>query len=958
MHSFHRIITGLPALQGLLSTLALCVLVLLFGTSAVTASSDIWSPVPSSNNWNNGGNWLLGVVPNGTGDVATFITSSIHTPRLNADVDLDSIDFFPGGDAFTIDTNGNSLRFFGAGVVDSSSKTQTLLTGMPGSAISFNNQASADDARITAQGGTTTFHDSSTASNASITTSQELFSGSNLRGVLKFTDSATAANATISNTTGELDDNTVPLTQFTDSSTAANAHITNLATGGPTENFVGGRTQFLDDSKAGSATITNKGAEAANAVHDGAVTSFLDSSRAQNATIINGAASGESNGGETFFADDSSANSAMITNQGNSAAHTAIPLANPPSTTFENNATAANATIDNNGGIDDNALGGVTAFTGSATAANAAITNHAGQTGHQNTGGGVTSFSGSATAANATIDNNAPASIDANGGETDFGGNSTAGNAMITNHGAFANSQFITFSLTAFSDTSDAGSATIDNRAGGEVSFSDTSTALNATIINSSNSSALASPTGFSDSSKAGNATITNDAFGQLLFFDNSRASTATITNHGDGLIQFRQDSSAASSTITNTSGNGDSAAMRFLDSSTANQATINNNNLGATAFHDSSTAGSATINNNAQGFTNFDDSSTANQATITNNANGETHFNNSSTAANADITTNNAGKVEFFASSSGGTATFVTNGGGSFDISSLTTTGTTAGSVAGAGTYFLGSKRLTVGSDNSNTQVSGLIRDGGDAGGTGGALTKTGTGTLELTHANTYTGGTIVGAGKLLANNTTGSATGSGSVTVQSGATLGGDGAISGAVTIDGGGHIAPGNSVGSLATGNLALMQSAEFDVELDPGNVQGNGTADLLVVSGSVNLGLSDLVLVLHSAPLPSQNFTILDNDGVDAIGGLFAQGAQVSGTFGNQTYPFFILYDADADGGGVGNDIVLTSSVPEPSPAMIALLVLCILLGCRHGMKGCLCRKELIMMFSSAPTAARS
>ena len=279
MHSFHRIITGLPGVRGFLSAMAMCVLVLLFGTSAVTASSDIWSPVPSSNNWNNGGNWLLGVVPNGTGDVATFITSSIHTPRLNADVDLDSIDFFPGGDAFTIDTNGNSLRFFGAGVVDSSSQTQTLLTGMPSSAISFNNQASADDARITAQGGTTTFHDSSTASNASITTSQELFSGSNLRGVLKFTDSATAANATISNTTGELDDNTVPLTQFTDSSTAANAHITNLATGGPTENFVGGRTQFLDDSKAGSATITNKGAEAANAVHDGAVTSFLDSSR-------------------------------------------------------------------------------------------------------------------------------------------------------------------------------------------------------------------------------------------------------------------------------------------------------------------------------------------------------------------------------------------------------------------------------------------------------------------------------------------------------------------------------------------------------------------------------------------------------------------------------------------------------------------------------------------------------
>ena len=57
--------------------------------------------------------------------------------------------------------------------------------------------------------------------------------------------------------------------------------------------------------------------------------------------------------------------------------------------------------------------------------------------------------------------------------------------------------------------------------------------------------------------------------------------------------------------------------------------------------------------------------------------------------------------------------------------------------------------------------------------------VTKSGSGVLELTNANTYTGGTTVSAGTLLVNNTIGSALGSGGVTLASGATLGGGGII-----------------------------------------------------------------------------------------------------------------------------------------------------------------------------------
>ena len=74
-----------------------------------------------------------------------------------------------------------------------------------------------------------------------------------------------------------------------------------------------------------------------------------------------------------------------------------------------------------------------------------------------------------------------------------------------------------------------------------------------------------------------------------------------------------------------------------------------------------------------------------------------------------------------------------------------------TAGSIAGAGTYFLGSKQLTVGSNNLSTTVSGLIEDGGASGGAGGSLVKVGTGTLTIDGAGTYTGGTTVSGGTLV---------------------------------------------------------------------------------------------------------------------------------------------------------------------------------------------------------------
>jgi autotransporter-associated beta strand protein len=116
----------------------------------------------------------------------------------------------------------------------------------------------------------------------------------------------------------------------------------------------------------------------------------------------------------------------------------------------------------------------------------------------------------------------------------------------------------------------------------------------------------------------------------------------------------------------------------------------------------------------------------------------------------------------------------------------------------------------------------------------TNGALTKIGTGTMRLTAANSYGGGTTLSAGRLLVNNATGSGTGTGSVTVDGGV-LGGTGRIAGAVTILDGGTIAPGNSIGALTISNSLNL----FGVTVMELHAAGR-TNDLIRGLHSVNYG----------------------------------------------------------------------------------------------------------------------
>ncbi|MFG0257733.1 MAG: autotransporter-associated beta strand repeat-containing protein [Phycisphaerales bacterium JB043] len=107
--------------------------------------------------------------------------------------------------------------------------------------------------------------------------------------------------------------------------------------------------------------------------------------------------------------------------------------------------------------------------------------------------------------------------------------------------------------------------------------------------------------------------------------------------------------------------------------------------------------------------------------------------------------------------------------------------------------------------------------------------------GIVALAGDNTYSGGTVVRAGTMLAMNSTGSATGSGNVVVDPGATIGGTGTVSGDVVLAGA-TVAPGASAGTLTVGGLSMDASSSMDIEIGG---SGTGEFDRLVSTGSIEL-----------------------------------------------------------------------------------------------------------------------
>jgi autotransporter-associated beta strand protein len=229
-------------------------------------------------------------------------------------------------------------------------------------------------------------------------------------------------------------------------------------------------------------------------------------------------------------------------------------------------------------------------------------------------------------------------------------------------------------------------------------------------------------------------------------------------------------------------------------------------------------------------------------------------------------------------------------------------------GSIEGTGTVFLGARNLTVGSNNLDTSLSGGIMDGGAAGGTGGSLSKIGTGAFSLRNSNTYTGGTIVNKGTLIVRNAIGSGTGPGPVQVNAG-TLAGTGIISGAVTIGtgsgAGAFLSPGNIAtkpGALTIQNMVVLNAdSTYKAALN----RATPTATKLTAMGVTINGAQFAFADFNSGTLtPGTVFTVINNTSANPIAGTFAN-LPDGATFNSNGTTFKANY-----AGGDGNALTLT------------------------------------------------
>jgi len=181
---------------------------------------------------------------------------------------------------------------------------------------------------------------------------------------------------------------------------------------------------------------------------------------------------------------------------------------------------------------------------------------------------------------------------------------------------------------------------------------------------------------------------------------------------------------------------------------------------------------------------------------------------------------------------------------------------GNTAVNTLASATTSVISGRVNLRPDNGNATVNFNVADGGvggvdllvsagitsvDAGNAPASvgITKLGAGTMNLTGANTYSGLTLISAGKFLVNGSV-----AGAVTVDGlTSVLGGGGSISGAVTAQNGATVwpsaSPGNAAVTLSTGTLGSDASTVFKFELGAPGIVGAGFSDLLNVTGDLSL-----------------------------------------------------------------------------------------------------------------------
>jgi autotransporter-associated beta strand protein len=191
------------------------------------------------------------------------------------------------------------------------------------------------------------------------------------------------------------------------------------------------------------------------------------------------------------------------------------------------------------------------------------------------------------------------------------------------------------------------------------------------------------------------------------------------------------------------------------------------------------------------------------------------------------------------------------------------------------------------------------------------GALHKIGSGTLTLSAANQYTGGTVVSEGTLVISDLGSSASvlGSGDVDVEVGGTLAGVGTVLGDTRLAG--TLAPGNSPGKMEfAGDLLMEGTATVRMEL-----ASPSTYDQIIVNGLLTYdGVLQITLLGDFIPLVGETFVLFD-------AALAAPGSQFDAiTFNLANYQGEMNY---------ATGTLTITAIPEPGTCVLAGLGLCAL-----------------------------
>jgi fibronectin-binding autotransporter adhesin len=179
-----------------------------------------------------------------------------------------------------------------------------------------------------------------------------------------------------------------------------------------------------------------------------------------------------------------------------------------------------------------------------------------------------------------------------------------------------------------------------------------------------------------------------------------------------------------------------------------------------------------------------------------------------------------------------------------------------------------------------NNATISGIISGPG-------ALTKAGTGALDLTAANTYTGATLVSAGTLVVD---GSIASSASLTLSAATTIGGSGTVPGFL-VPAGASVAPGAATAFSTlhvAGAIGFLPGSTYVV-----NINAAGATDRIVSTGAATIsGGTVNVLAAGGVYSASTRYTILT-----AAGGLSGAFASLTTTSNLAFLTPGLSYDAD-------------------------------------------------------------